>query len=149
MQNKKGMNKKAQDISITTIILVVLGIAILIFLIIGSNRGWEQVLPWLSSNTVDSVKAQCQASCAQQKTDEFCNSPKTIKSEVRTVAGASCYYISEKLTTDYGLAKCPQITCTPEKIYVESKDGKLDCTDRTAKDVVYGVVENKFVSAIC
>ena len=79
MKDKRGMNKNGQDISITTIILVVLGIAVLVLLIIGFTKGWNNIAPWLSGNNVEAIRTQCQTACATNAKYDFCTATKTVK----------------------------------------------------------------------
>ena len=59
MQKERGdifsKNTKGQEMSVTTIILIVLGLAVLIILIIGFRIGWNKILPFLPTNNVKTV----------------------------------------------------------------------------------------------
>jgi hypothetical protein len=107
MQNKRG-----QDISITTIILVVLGIAVLVLLILGFTKGWNNIAPWLSGNNVDTIKTQCQASCATNSQYEFCTVNKSVNDGKLAKFDATCNTLAlAKETNGYGIEVCPSITC--------------------------------------
>jgi hypothetical protein len=103
-------DKRGQDISITTIILVVLGIAVLVLLILGFTKGWSNIAPWLSGNNVDTITTQCQASCATSGKFDFCNAPKNLNAGTDKLTGVTCYYLAKKLPS-YGIAECSTITC--------------------------------------
>jgi hypothetical protein len=103
-------NRRGQDISISTIILIVLGLAVLVLLIIGFTQGWSSIAPWLSGDNVDNLVSQCQASCATGGTYAFCNSPKDLKTDNLKLSGVTCYYLA-KQKPEYGIAECPSVTC--------------------------------------
>jgi hypothetical protein len=107
MQNKKG-----QDISITTIILVVLGIAVLVLLIFGFTKGWGNIAPWLSGNNVDSIKTQCQASCALGSQYEFCSAKKTVNDGDSPKFESTCYELATSKTAPKDYSKYKFETCS-------------------------------------
>ena len=105
-------NRRGQDISITTMILVVLGIAVLVLLIIGFTKGWGSIAPWLSGNNVDTIKTQCQASCATSSQFEFCNSKKTLNDGVTPKFEVTCNELATNSDyLQYGIVACSTITC--------------------------------------
>ena len=112
-------NKRGQDLSVTTIILIVLGLVILVAVIVGFTIGWDKLLPWLRSNdNVDVISSQCMAACSGQKTYEFCSELKIMKVEGKPVVenGLSCRDWATKKTgsedySKYGIKDCPAITC--------------------------------------
>lgn len=92
--NKKGevnffpKNNRGQDLSTSTIILIILGIAVLVILIFGFMMGWNKVLPFLSPPNVDTIVSQCQAACTTSNVYDYCSSPKTLSaSDLPKVAG--------------------------------------------------------------
>lgn len=105
MQNKRG-----QDIGVTTIIVVLLGVAVLVVSIIGFTKGWGTFAPWLSGNNVDTISTQCQASCATNSMYEFCNAPKNLNTDSEKLTGVTCYYLAVN-QPNYGIADCPAIDC--------------------------------------
>ncbi len=113
------LNKRGQGLQISTIILIVLGLAVLVLLIVGFMVGWQKVLPWISSSNVDTIVNQCQSSCATQDTYGFCNLAKTLKSPdlPNDAAGkpqkevtANCTFFANDVNyVKYGIAKCPDL----------------------------------------
>ena len=54
------MNKKGQEMSVTAIILIILGLIVLVVLILGFTVGWSQIKEWIislqtKSNSVKSI----------------------------------------------------------------------------------------------
>jgi hypothetical protein len=77
-------NKRGQEITLGTIILIVLGIAVLVFLIWGFSAGWSNFWGKISAmfgggSNVDSIKLACNLDCQQQNAQAFCIATKTLK----------------------------------------------------------------------
>lgn len=49
------LNKKAQGMSTSTIILLILGIVILVILILGFTLGWDKIAPWMQEKQQFSI----------------------------------------------------------------------------------------------
>ena len=96
-------NRKAQEMSVGTVVLLILGIVILVVLILGFSTGWSKLLPWLSSNNVDAIKNACSVACATGSQYDYCTAERTIKAEGKKEAG-TCEQFSN---SNYGIAKCP------------------------------------------
>jgi len=109
------LNKRGQGLQISTIILIVLGLAVLVLLVFGFVVGWQKILPWISSNNVETIVSQCQASCGTNDVYGFCSLNKTLKADdlPNKQVTANCSYFS---TTDtfakYNIAKCPNLCPT-------------------------------------
>jgi len=63
------VDKKAQGMSLTTIILIVLGLVVLVFLIYGFSTGWKNLWDTVTQYTgggsnVDAVKSACMLACS-------------------------------------------------------------------------------------
>ncbi len=74
------MNKKGQELTLGTIIVIVLGILVLVFLIYGFSVGWNNLwgkLPFSSSN-IDDVRRSCNSDCELQNQYSFCEEAKTV-----------------------------------------------------------------------
>ena len=81
LNNLFPKNNRGQELSTTTIILIILGIAVLVVLVIGFTIGWQKVVPWLSSNNVDTIASQCQAACTTSDTYGFCSLQRKLIAE--------------------------------------------------------------------
>ena len=53
------MDKKGQELSTTTVILLILAVLVLVFLILGFSVGWSKINPFLSKSNVDSISDAC------------------------------------------------------------------------------------------
>ncbi len=109
MQNKRG-----QELSTSTIILIILGLAVLVILVIGFTVGWQKILPWLSSNNVDTIVNQCQAACTTANAYGFCGMNRTLKADDlpggNKEAIGTCFTFSNDTAYDmYGVGECPSL----------------------------------------
>ena len=113
--------------SLTTILLMVLGVAIIVFIIWGFSNQWQVfrgvVDPFTSASNVEQVKQVCSLACSSGSVTGFCNDPKTMKfgkkitvdgDEVKQVVG-TCDELTqgEGDLNVYAVDKCPSITCPP------------------------------------
>jgi hypothetical protein len=75
------MNKKGQELTLGTIILIVLGVVVLVFLIYGFSTGWTNLWDKLgiSKSNVDEVVRDCGSYCTLEKQHSFCTEKRTIK----------------------------------------------------------------------
>jgi len=99
------MKKRAQNLSLTTIILIVLGIAVLVFLIWGFSVGWsnlwQRISDYTGGSNVDSFASGCALACSGEQTAKYCSDVKTITlgdgskrkgscETLKSVTGVSC-----------------------------------------------------------
>lgn len=119
------MEKKAQNLSITTIILIILGIIVLVMLILGFTKGWGNIKDWIApSNNVQQIVSQCGIACAAGSKYDFCSEPRTLKAKdlPETDEGSTnkktdtCnYFANTDVYNKYGIERCSAITCTPSE----------------------------------
>lgn len=103
-------NKKAQGMSTSTIILLILGLVILVVLILGFTLGWQRIAPWIKSDNIDSLKTSCNVACSTNSEYAFCTVNQAVKDGVNDDFDATC----EELSTmpeyaDYGIETCPNL----------------------------------------
>lgn len=132
------VNKKAQQLSTTAIILIVLGVMLLVLLIVGFVVGWDKIMPWLKpSNNVAEIVQNCQIACSTGVKYDYCSKPMQLNAESDVqLKDVTCYYLSEKQIT-YGVAKCGSIEC----------DVKLDCA--SVGDKIYKLIDNELKEHTC
>jgi len=82
------VNKKAQDLSIGTLILIVLGIVVLVLLILGFSIGWsnlwEKIGIFGGSSSVSDVVIACNLAGTSESTYDFCQKFHQIKIDGKT-----------------------------------------------------------------
>ncbi len=85
---KRGMNKKGQDLSIGTLILIVLGIIVLVLLILGFSLGWsnlwEKINIFKGGSSIGDVVTACKIAVTSQDVYSYCQDFKKIKVDGKT-----------------------------------------------------------------
>ncbi|MCK5449763.1 hypothetical protein KAI32_02770 [Candidatus Pacearchaeota archaeon] len=99
------MNKKGSEMTIGTIIFIVLGITILVFLIFGFSTGWnnlwDRVTLYGGSSNVDTVVKACALDCSVGNKYRFCNETRNLNNGTETITNKAC-----KDLISYGVDKC-------------------------------------------
>ncbi len=116
------VNKKGQELSTGTIILLILGVIILVLLAIGFTYGWNKILPFISQSNVDTVVSQCGVACSTDSVYDYCKSPRDLIPTTTSdkIKGATCYYLATRQAT-YGIENC-NIDCEASvKIFTEEE----------------------------
>ena len=103
MQNKRG-----QGLSTNAIILIVLGIVVLVVLILGFTIGWKSLLPWISTDNVNTIVTQCGIACTTESTYDFCSKPLTLKADDLPggVTGNCTFFATAEGYDKYGIQDC-------------------------------------------
>ena len=121
-------NKRGQQMTLGTIIAIVLGIAVLVFLIFGFSTGWGNLWDKITnygggSSNLDTIKQACALACTGQSVDSFCNEERIVRygkdvtigsDKVKTSQGNCIDFAADSTGVKYpGLkvAACPSITC--------------------------------------
>ena len=108
---QKRFNKRGQDLSIGTLILIVLGIIVLVLLILGFSMGWSNL--WQKINifgggaSISDVVAACRLAYSSQDTYTFCNQKWDVKLADGTKGNIGC--TSSQVTPSLGseILTCP------------------------------------------
>ena len=103
MQSKRG------DISTSTIVYVILGIAALVVLVIALTGGFGKLAPWLSKDNVDSIVTQCSVACSTLSQFDFCTKTMELKDEGNTFVGTCNDFATNKNYAFYGIFECPPL----------------------------------------
>ena len=110
--------------TIGTIIMIVLGITVLVFLIFGFSTGWNNMWDRIvnlggGGANVDTIKQACVLACTSQSKDAYCVWERTMKfgeeRDIEKIDGTelkeqkSVFGSCEVLANDYklGVEKCP------------------------------------------
>jgi len=80
----KRMDKRGQEMALGTIITIVLGIAVLVFLIFGFSTGWNTLWERVTSfggtdNNVNTIVQACALKCSTGDEYGFCQETRTVK----------------------------------------------------------------------
>ena len=144
-----GKDKRAQELSTNTIILIILGIAILVILIVGFMIGWNKILPFLNPANVDDIKNACSIACTTNSQYGFCSSLKDLKSDTEDLKQVTCNFLAQKRPA-YGIDSCASVNCD-NIVFVELAAGeKIDdkCTGNEGK-IIQGLSGNTMMTKEC
>ena len=79
----KEMNKRGQQMTLGTLIAIILGIAVLVLLIFGFTTGWnnmwDRVTVGTSSSIIELKIADCEADCSAGEANAFCKEKKGLR----------------------------------------------------------------------
>jgi hypothetical protein len=127
------INKRGQDLSIGTLILIVLGVIVLVLLILGFSIGWsnlwEKINIFGGGSSIGDVATACSLAATSNNKFDYCENFRKIKVDGNTEY-VNCQDPRINLDTeipcsdkDYALEKC-------EKFATESVAGKSDPQER-------------------
>lgn len=96
-------NKNGQQMALGTIIAIILGLVVLVFLIFGFTKGWGNLWDNISNlgggdSNVDSVVRGCEIACASENTNAYCVQNRTVNfgkdsAENPNTLKGSCEYL--------------------------------------------------------
>ena len=112
------INKRGQNMTLGTIILIVLGIAVLVFLIFGFSTGWGNLWSRITAYgggdaNIDTIKQACALACASNAENDYCMRERTLVREKGKKEVGSC--------GTFGLDSCSNIKCASEE-FEKKKD---------------------------
>ena len=102
------LNKRGQGLSVNAIILIVLGVVVLAVLVVGFTVGWQKILPFVSTNNVDTLVTTCGIACSTNSQFDFCISKRELKAGDDSIKDVTCNYLAEK-QKKYGVDSCGSI----------------------------------------
>jgi hypothetical protein len=106
------VNKRGQGMSISTVILLILGLVILVVLILGFTMGWSKILPFVSKNNLDGVNNACSIACSTNGVYDYCGVKRDVKDGTNPKFSATCQELSTQqvyINRNYGIAACPAL----------------------------------------
>ena len=128
------MNKKGQTNTVGVTIAIILGIALIVFLIWGFSTNWSMFSSTSSAyagkTNIDTVKQACQLQCNSGRTAEFCDANKDlIKADGSKISQYSCGELAAELG-DSGFA-CDAL-CKFKKGVCEGGEESDKCSEKAA-----------------
>ncbi|MBT6956199.1 hypothetical protein HN997_02815 [archaeon] len=125
---KIGDDKKAQQLTIGTLIIIVLGIAVLAFLIYGFSTGWGNLWEKFTAygggrENADTIRQACILACTGGQENQYCESKRTLNLANGKTLKGSCINLKSEL----GLSTCDTADCTTANTY------KRNCEDLGGK----------------
>jgi hypothetical protein len=110
------LNKRGQELSTNTIILIILGVIVLVLLILGFVMGWNKVLPFLNKPNIDSVNQGCLQACTTLSTYDFCTVLRNVNDGTNKEFKTTCKDLATNqsyASRNYGISDCSDVTCPP------------------------------------
>ena len=92
----RGLNKKGTEMTLSTIIIIVLGITVLVFLIFGFSTGWNNMWSKVKiygggGENVNTIKQACAIACSTNNEYGFCTQKRnTVLADGRFNEIATC-----------------------------------------------------------
>lgn len=127
----KRIGKKGQQMTLATIIAIVLGLVVLVFLIYGFSTGWgnlwSKIGGYTSSSNVEDRIRDCETDCSLNEKTSYCFEKKEIRffdkdGKTVKVKGTCVDFIDDDFTGDgkisagqikgMGFEGCSAISCT-------------------------------------
>ena len=133
------MNKRGQELSTTTVILLILAVLVLVFLILGFSVGWSKITPFLSKSNVDSINDACNIACNTNQNYAFCSQPRDLNAEDSKLKGVTCNFLSKErnMKIKYNLAECQSIVCNQIlSSAITEESAKADCSGKSVGEVI-------------
>ncbi len=114
------LNKRGQGLSTNAIILIILGVIVLVILALGFMIGWNKLLPFISSDNVETIKTSCVSACATGNTYGFCAQERTLKADglpsgEKSEQGTCLKFATDELYANYGIEECSTISCPTDE----------------------------------
>lgn len=127
---EKLVDDKKAELTLTTIIVIILGIVVLVFLIFGFSSGWNNLWDRITNlgggnSNLDTIATACQLACSTNNQQLWCNDVKEIKygktikawngtaSDDVKSSKAVCEYIvnNKERFGNLSIEPCPSIKC--------------------------------------
>jgi len=95
--------------SLTTILLMVLGVVVVVLLIWGFSTGWsgfwERISPFGSKSNIDSIRSGCNLACASSNQYQFCEEVRIVKygKEIKAWNGTNLDNVTQSPGTCYNM----------------------------------------------
>ena len=117
------VNKRGQNLTLGTIILIILGIAVLVFLIFGFTTGWGNLFDrfknFAGTSNVDTIKQACELACVGENKAQFCTDVRSVNWGDGNETTGTCKEFSEEvsfnnskkveITKDAFVEPCPSL----------------------------------------
>ena len=107
------MNKKGAEMTIGTIIVIILALVVLVVIIYGFTTGWGNLWEKITGfgggkDNVQSVVQSCQLACTTSSTYDWCSLKREVRTQDKPDFPATC---NQLVNEGVGLEKCNEIGC--------------------------------------
>ena len=132
------MNKKGAEMTIGTIIIIILALVVLVVIIYGFSTGWSNLWDKIANFgggkvNVQTVVQSCQISCTTSSTYDWCSQKRTVIFSADTATtdkklSWTCDKLQKNRGTEIGLNSC-NLGCTTEEGTCDGTS-TLKCDDK-------------------
>jgi hypothetical protein len=149
-------NRRGQELSTNTVIILVLAVLVLVFIIIGFSVGWNKIFPFISpGNNVKDVADKCSLACSTEAKYDYCTSVREVKVESNVIfsAGGKQYDLTQDFkgtclelanVPSLGIDSCGKISCS-DVVYSSEAYASLAC-DNLQKTGLSNPVKLKYLN---
>lgn len=107
------MNKKGQGLSISTIILIILGVIVLVILVLGFSIGWSNIVPYVSQSNANTISSQCSVACTTSSIYDFCSRAFDLSAGITQWKNVTCNFLAQpQYSSKYGVSPCSSVSCS-------------------------------------
>ena len=143
----RNMNKKGAEMTIGTIVIIVLAIVVLVFLIFGFTTGWSNLWSKIGiygggEENVNDIVVACSVACTQESEYGFCNQGRDLSFGDGRTAKGSCEALGDVGGFEID---CSSISCATVEAAV-CKDGKQEVSCSIWEVVSQSSTGNKDIS---
>ena len=101
----RGIGKKGQEMSISTLVLIVLAIIVLVIVVIGFTGGWSNLWDRITNlgggkANVGLVVQACQIACETNSKYDFCSQSRKVTFDDKTSISTSCSMLTNAITLE-------------------------------------------------
>lgn len=108
----RKLNKKGAEMTIGTLVVIVLAILVLVVLALGFGAGWSslwsKITGFFSPVNVDSVKQACVFACTSQAKYDYCNRIRKVTLQDKDKTEGTCAQLVNNPKTP-GFENCPEL----------------------------------------
>jgi len=112
-------NKKAGEVTVGTIIVIVLALAVLVFLIFAFTRGGGSLMDYITNifgaaSNIDTIKNTCSTSCAARAAYAYCEEIRILRYNRTHQYNGTCESFTRPLSPEgvsISLDSCGEISC--------------------------------------
>mgnify|MGYP001610483464 CR=1 FL=1 len=99
----RGISKKGQEMSISTLVLIVLAIIVLVIVVIGFTGGWSNLWDRITNlgggkANVGLVVQACQIACDTSSKYDYCSQSRKVTFDDKTSVMVSCQTLTNTIT---------------------------------------------------
>lgn len=150
LTKKMFQNKKGQELSTNTIVLLILAVLVLVFLILGFTVGWGKIAPFIKpGNNAKEIAQSCSVACSTNAIYDICSVGRELKTEDGNLLEVTCNYLSKK-QTKYGIETCQEISCA-DFVFIDLQLGEnlIDSCEGNEGKTIQALVGDTLESEDC